>query len=55
MPSRLRGKKTDVSRLLSEKIRHKDTKEPQRDFVKLCAFAASWQKNGCVPPFIRKN
>ncbi|QTA93362.1 Uncharacterized protein dnm_094630 [Desulfonema magnum] len=30
------AKKTDVSRLLSKKISHKDTKEAQRDFVRLC-------------------
>ncbi|WP_207678950.1 hypothetical protein [Desulfonema magnum] len=32
----------------SEKISHKDTKEPLKDFVRLRAFVA---KNGCVPPF----
>ncbi|QTA87082.1 hypothetical protein [Desulfonema magnum] len=36
----------------SEKISHKDTKTPQRDFVRLCAFVPSWQKTDVSPLFL---
>ncbi|QTA92601.1 Uncharacterized protein dnm_086860 [Desulfonema magnum] len=37
----------------SEKISHKNTKESQRDFVRLRAFVA--KKTDMSPPLIRKN
>ncbi|QTA84266.1 Uncharacterized protein dnm_002600 [Desulfonema magnum] len=37
--------------ILSEKISRKDTEEPQRDFVRLCVFVPSWQKNRMGPAF----
>ncbi|QTA86052.1 Uncharacterized protein dnm_020700 [Desulfonema magnum] len=48
------AKKTGGSRLLSEKISHRDTEEPQRDFVRLRVFVSSWQKKRVGPAFYPK-